>query len=299
MAACFMSGQSSHITVSPKKARGFYKRLKSSTLIVPLSDKPTHEDSALVQAVTLYWKASAYKFISETELVQIIKSKSKPANYVYLVEETYQRFKHKRMDWAQTKCYISSEPDGAEMASTPFLEFKLPVKTRNNEVSYPDYSYLYPLIVKHFNRETELMSDEENYKKIKRRTLIKADFKRELKEYSSKMMFTTENDFENYAMNLPDDMKKASLYSSFTRYISKKTGMDTSHIRIVDEEKILNAVVRNDPNALVYTGFTVYNAQDAKLLRRIDVSSRKRKQHAVMTTGISGILLAAAILIFF
>jgi hypothetical protein len=285
--------------MSSKRAAGFYNRIKKSMLIVPLNDKRTHEDSALIHAVRTYWKACPYKFITETELVQIINQKPKPANYIYLVEETYQRFKCKRMDWAQTKCYISSEPDGVEMASAPFMEFKLPVKTRNNEVSYPDYSYLYPLIVKHFDHEMELMGDEENYQKIKRRTLIKAGFKKELHHYSSKIMLTTENDFENYAMNLPDAMKKASLEASFIRYISRKTGMDTSRIKIVAEEEILAAVKTEDRDALIYTGFTVYNARDAKLLRRIDVSSKKRKQHAVATTGISGILLAAAFLIFF
>jgi hypothetical protein len=294
-----MQAQSSRITISPKRAPGFYNRIKNSLLIVPLNDTRTREDSALIRAVRTYWKACPYKFITETELVQIIKSKSRPTNYVYFVEETYQRFKHKRMDWAQTKCYISSEPDGVETISSPFMEFRLPVKTRNNEVLYPDYSYLYALIVRHFNQEVELMNDGANYKNIKRRALIKADFKKELRAYSTKTMLTTENDFENYAMNLPDRMKKSSLHASFIRYISKKTGMDTSRIKIVPEEDILLAVKSNDPNTLVYTGFTVYNTQDGKLLRRIDVSSGKRKQHAVMTTGISGVFLAAAFLIFF
>jgi hypothetical protein len=76
-------------------------------------------------------------------------------------------------------------------------------------------------------------------------------------------------------------------------------GMDTSRIKIASKEKILSAVKSSDPNTLVYTGFTVYNAQDGKLLRRIDVSSRKRKQHAAMTMGISGVFLAAVFLIFF
>jgi len=291
--------QTSRLTINLSRAPGFYNKIIASTLIVPLKNQPNHQDSALMEAVSKYWKLGPFKFITEREFDVIRQNKIKLPNTFYLYNETYLRLKSSRMDWAYTKYFFTTELYGVELMDAPYIEFKLPVKTVKNEVSSLDYSFIFGLVIKQLDYDIQLMGDKEKYSKIERKSLITNNFKKELKEYSKKNMLVSKSDLENYMMNLPDKIKNESQKQNFLNYISSQTRIDTSQIKFVEEKDITNAIYSEDKNSLIYTGFTVYNASDGKMLRRIDVSSKERKKHAVYTGGLSIFIVAASLMFFF
>lgn len=265
---------------------------------MPLNDKQTAEDSALAGAVKTYWKASPVKFIPFSDFHALRVSKNKPPNYIYLIEETYIRFKRSRKDWAHVKYYLSPLPGGVEVMDAPYIEFRLPVETRKKELIYPDYSFLFALMMKQLSYDVALIGRPEEYEKITRKDLVKASFRKELKEHAAKPLLTSESDFENFLMNVADEKKTSARIPQFKAWVSGKTRIDSSRIRIAPDGEIMEAVQKNR-DVLIYTGFTIYSAKDGRLLRRIDASSGKRKMHAVGTLTISAALLAVAAYIFF
>ena len=290
--------QTSRLTIPSNKVPGFYTRVTISTLIVPLKDRPDHEDTALIDAVNKYWKICPVKFVNFAEFNSYRKSKAKIPACIYLLKETYERLKYNRKDWAYTKFYLTPEPGGVEILDAPYIEFKVPIKSRNKDISMIDNSFIYGLILKQMNYDVMLMNDKEKYSKIKRSVLISDDFKNGLKEYASKNLLVSRYDLENYMMNMPDENKTEKCEPEFLNYIAAKTKIDISRIKFVPEEEIKKAVLENDTSALIYTGFTIYNASDGKMLRRIDVSSSKRKVHSAFTFSLSAFMVAASAFLF-
>lgn len=271
----------------------------NSALLIPIKDRNNEEERALIAAVRKYWTHTPFKFITQEEFDVMRKTKVKNPNRVYLIKETYERLKYSRKDWAYTKYYLTTELGGIEVLDAPYIEFKLPVKTENKEVKNPDYGFLYGLMMKQLNYDINLMADKKNYSSIKRETLIKANFKRDLKKYAGKEILVSQTDLDNYMMNLPDGKKNAKQKEKFLKYISKKTKTEVSKIKFVPEDEIKKAVSYSKSDALVYTGFTVYDTEDGKMLRRIDPHTGKRKVNAVFTVFLSLVIIAVAALFLF
>ncbi|MDX2171886.1 MAG: hypothetical protein SFY56_02125 [Bacteroidota bacterium] len=292
-------GQNSRLTNSIRKGEKLYKIIQSSALLIPIKDWNSPEDRALMTAVRRYWKQTPYQFISQDEMNEIRKSKISKPNRIYLIKETYERLKKKRKDWAYTKYYITEELGGVEVFDSPYIEFKLPVKTENREVVDLNYEFIYGLMIKQLNYDISLMSNKNEYKSITKKSLSKANFKNNLKSYANKMLLVSQSDLENYMMNLSDSKKTEKQKDKFIRYISKKTKLDKSNIKFVTEEDIKIAVSIRDPNSIVYTGFTLYNTEDGKMLRRIDASAGKRKVNTFITLLIASIVAGTTAAIVF
>ncbi len=209
------TSQTSRLTIPSNKVPGFYMRVKISTLIVPIKDRTDHEDTAMIEAVNKYWKIGPVKFVNVAELNEHRKSKTRIPGCVYLLKETYERLKHSRKDWAYTKFYLTTEPGGVEILDAPYIEFKVPVKSRNKDISMIDNSFIFGLIVKQMNYDVLLMNEKEKYYKIKRGSLITADFKNDLKPYASKNLLVSKCDLQNYIMNMPDEKKTEKCESEF------------------------------------------------------------------------------------
>lgn len=283
-------GQNSRLTNSIKKSEKLHKVIQSSALLIPIKDWNNDEDKALMAAVRRYWKQTPYQFISQDEMNEIRKSKISKPNRIYLIKETYERLKKKRKDWAYTKYYIAEELVGVEVFDSPYIEFKLPVKTENREVIDLNYGFIYGLMIKQLNYDISLMTKTNEYKLITKKSLSKANFKNELRSFANKTLLVSQSDLENYMMNLSDSKKTEKQKDKFIRYISKKTKLNSSNIKFVTEEDIKIAVTIRDSNSMIYTGFTVYNTEDGKMLRRIDPSKGKRRINALITLFVATIV---------
>lgn len=296
--ACALVSQTSRLTINLGKSKKFYERVKNSALLIPVSDRDSEEGKALIAAVRKYWTHTPFKFISQEEFNEIRDKKQKNPHRIYLIRETYERLKYSRKDWAYTKYFLTTEWGGVEVLDAPFVEFKLPVKSENRQVKNPDYSFIYGLMIKQLNYDLELMNETNNYSQIKRETLIKASFKKELQGYKEKELLVSQTDLDNYVMNLPDSKKSEAQKERFIKYVAKKTKLDATHIKFVNEQEIKNAVAFNDSKKMVYTGFTLYNAEDGKMLRRIDAHSKNRKVNGVITVFLAVVIIAIGLFFF-
>lgn len=298
MLSFVMVSQTSRLTINLGKSAKFYERVKNSALLIPLVDKNGEEEKALVAAVRRYWTHTPYKFISKEEFNEIREKKIKNPHRIYLIKETYERLKYSRKDWAYTKYFLTTEWGGVEVLDAPFIEFKLPVKTENKQVKNPDYAFIYGLMVKQLNYDLELMAKTKEYSVIKRETLIKANFKKELKGYSDKELLVSQADLDNYMMNLPDSKKDSLQKAKLVKYISRKTKLNPAQIKFAGEQQIKNAIALNDSKKMVYTGYTIYNAEDGKMLRRIDAHTKNRKVNGVITVFLTLLIIAIGLFFF-
>lgn len=289
-----VKAQNSRLTISGKRSEKFYNLIKSSVLLVPIKSRDSLEEKALIAAVRRYWKQTPYQFISYTEWDKIRRDNIKPENRIFLIKETYVRLKKRRKDWAYTKYYITGELGGTEILDAPYIEFKLPVKTKDRELENMDCGFIYGLMIKQMDYDVVTMANKSSYLAITKKSLIKATFKNDLKNFSDKTLLVTQPDLENYMMNLRDSKKSEKQKEKFFRYISKKTKLQVDKIKFVTEQELSLAVSAKNNNCMIYTGFTIYNAKDGKMLRRIDPSSGKRKTNAFITVLLSVVVVGAA-----
>ncbi len=289
--------QSSKLSLRFEQVSNFYAEISQATLIIPISDAKDPEEKALLDAVKKYWTICPYKTISRKvfDEMQIKHTAVSPKTF-YLVKETYERLKPRKKDWAYTKYYISQQPIWIEEQDVPFIEFKLPLKTVNKIPAEVPVGYLFGLMMKHFNGEVLLMKNEETYfNSFSRKKLLKVNFKHSLKPYANKTLLISKNELENYMINLPDDEKDLAWQQArFIRSIAKKTKINPANIKTASEDEIKTAVAKADANTLIYTGYSIYNAQDAVMLRRIDPHRGARPGYWILALSISAVVVIGA-----
>lgn len=287
--------QNSRFTISDKEADDFFSDISTFSLIVPLKFDSEKENNALKEAVKKYWKHTPYKFVTKKEF-EGIQQKEPEKNKLYLVKETYERLKYRRKDWAYSKFYLSRENGGVEVLNSPYIEFKVPIKSEDRWTKQVDGSFIYGLMMKQMNFDVGLMFNMSNYKPIQRKSLIKDKFtSQRLKPYSNRVLLVSKSDFQNYAMNLRDSKKTVHQEEKFLKYISKKTALPLDKIKYETEDNISKAVSSSDKSKLVYTGFSIYNPENGELLRRIDPNSGKRKRKAFVTVLLTGVLVGTGL----
>ena len=293
----FLWAQSSKFTLKQNQVNNFYQEISKATLVIPITDAKDPEEKALLDAIKNYWTVCPYKTISRKAFDEL-QAKHEPVSpkIFYLVKETYERLKQRKKDWAYTKYYISKQGLWLEEQDEPFIEFKLPLKTVNHVPTELSVGYLFNLMIKHFNREVQSMKNEEAYtNSISRKKLLKVNFKHSLKTYANKTLLISKNELENYMINLPDDKKELEKQlKRFTKSISKKTKIKPANIKMVTEADIKLAIAKADANTLIYTGYSIYNTQDATMLRRIDPNKGSRPFHWVLAISIAAAVVVVA-----
>gem|GEM_PF-6819979 len=289
--------QSSKINLRFDQTEEFYREISQATLIIPITDLKDPEEKALVDAVKKYWTICAYKTMNRKDF-DALQAKHDPPNpnVFYLIKETYERLKPRKKDWAYTKYYITKQNHWVEEQDVPFIEFKLPLKTVNRVPTEVPVGYLFGLMIKHLNAELLLMKDQEAYfNSPSRKKLLKVNFKHTLKPYANKTLLVSKNELENYMINLPDDEKDIAWQQErFLRSIHKKTKINPANIKMASEADIKNAIAKADANTMIYTGYSIYNAQDAVMLRRIDPNKGARPGYWILAITISVTVIVVA-----
>lgn len=129
-----------------------------------------------------------------------------------------------------------------------------------------------------------------------RKKLLKVNFKHSLKPYANKALLISKNELENYMINLPDDRKDIERQQTkFIKSITKKTKIKAANIKMASETEIKTAISKADANTLIYTGYTIYNTQDAAMLRRIDPNRGARPFHWILAITIVAGVIAASV----
>ncbi len=291
------SAQSSRLSVKKRKSHGFAMQISQSTLVVAVKDKQDAEGKAMAEAVKKYWKISKYELVAEKDLEATFAANVKAQKEcMYLVRESYHRRKARKKDWSFTKYYLSVNPSFAEVWGDPYLQFKLPVKATDKENPEPlNSAFLYGLMMRHLNREVLYMQDPAKYGKVSRRRLYKATFEGSLKAYADRDLLVSKKELDNFMINLPEEKKTKVQEEKFFKYLAKKLKIKPERIKLVTDEQVKKAVEMQDKKALVYTGFTVFKADDAAMLRRIDPHRSNRIAFNITFT-ISLIVAVAAAL---
>ena len=283
-----IQAQSSKLTLRASKAQDFYNEVAQATLVIPITDKKDPEEKALLDAVKKYWTICPYKIMSNKIFSEMQKNHSEtPPKTFYLLKETYERRKHKKKDWAYTKYYIAKQNVWVEEHDEPYIEFKLPLKTTDREPGELPCGYLFGLMIKQLNAELLLMKDKEAYSNsFSSKKLMKINFKHSLKAYAGKTLLVSANELENYMINLRDDDKDiVRQQKKLIKFLARKTKLPRSQIKMTSPDEIKTAIEKADTSTLIYTGFSVYNTQDAHLLRRIDPNRDAKPLHWVVAVG--------------
>jgi hypothetical protein len=286
--------------IKPSEVQGFYNEVKQATLVIPITDKKDPEEKALLDAVKKYWTVCPYKIISRKVFNEMQNNHSEtPPKTFYLLKETYERLKRRKKDWAYSKYYITKQNVWVEEHDEPYMEFKLPLKTLNRTPVELPCGYLFGLMIKHLNAELLLMKDPVAYENsFSRKKLVKANFKHSLKAYAGKTLLVSANELEDYMINLPEDDKDLNRQQNkLIKFIARKTKIKRANIKMTSPDEIKTAIEKADANTLIYTGFSVYNAQDAKMLRRIDPNRGFKPGQWVLAIGISAAVIAAALVL--
>ena len=286
--------------IKPSEVQGFYNVVKQATLVIPITDKKDPEEKALLDAVKKYWTVCPYKIISRKVFNEMQNNHSEtPPKTFYLLKETYERLKRRKKDWAYSKYYITKQNVWVEEHDEPYMEFKLPLKTLNRTPVELPCGYLFGLMIKHLNAELLLMKDPVAYENsFSRKKLVKANFKHSLKAYAGKTLLVSANELEDYMINLPEDDKDLNRQQNkLIKFIARKTKIKRANIKMTSPDEIKTAIEKADANTLIYTGFSVYNAQDAKMLRRIDPNRGFKPGQWVLAIGISAAVIAAALVL--
>ena len=140
------------------------------------------------------------------------------------------------------------------------------------------------------------MKDPEAYaNSFGRKKLLKANFKHSLKPYAAKQLLVSKNELENYMINLPDDRKNTDEQQArLLKFIAKRTKLNPANIKMASETEIKTAIGKADANTLIYTGYSIYNAQDGAILRRIDPNKGARPFYWVLTITVSAAVIVVA-----
>jgi hypothetical protein len=286
--------QSSRLSVKKLKTRRFAEQITESVLIVPVHNEKDPEEKALMEAVKKYWKVSRFEFIADKDLEATYEANIRgEKNSMYLIRESYNRRKTKKKDWSFTKYYISVNPSFVEVWGDPYLQFKLPVKAVNKINPEPaKCEFLYGMMMKHLNREVLYMKDPDKYGKVSRRRLYKATFEGSLEPYANRDLLVSRKELDNFMMNLPERRKTPDQEAKFISYLVKRLKMNPEKIRLVSDDYIKKAISSEDKKVLIYTGFSVYRAEDAAMLRRID--PHRSNRIAFNNTFTIGLLVAIA-----
>jgi hypothetical protein len=296
----FIHAQSSKLMIKPSEVQGFYNEVAQATLVIPITDKKDPEEKALLDAVKKYWTICPYKTINRKVFNEMQNNHSEtPSKTFYLLKETYERLKRRKKDWAYSKYYITKQNVWIEEHDEPYVEFKLPVKTQNYTPVELPCGYLFGLMIKNLNAELLLMKDPVAYENsFSRKKLVKVNFKHSLKAYAGKTLLVTADELENYMINLPEDDKDINgLQNKLIKFIARKTKLKRSNIKVASRDEVKTAIEKADANMLIYTGFSVYNAQDAKMLRRIDPNRGFKPGQWVLAIGLSAAVIATALVL--
>jgi hypothetical protein len=296
----FIHAQSSKLTIKPSEVQGFYNEVAQATLVIPITDKKDPEEKALLDAVKKYWTVCPYKTISRKVFNEMQNNHSEtPPKTFYLLKETYERLKRRKKDWAYSKYYITKQNLWVEEHDEPYVEFKLPLKTQNHTPVELPCGYLFGLMIKNLNAELLLMKTPTAYENsFSRKRLLKVNFRHSLKAYAGKTLLVSANELEDYMINLPEDDKDIHRQQSkFIRFIARKTKIKRSNIKVASPDEIKTAIEKADASTLIYTGFSVYNAQDGRILRRIDPNRGFKPGQWVLAIGISAAVIATALVL--
>ena len=292
--------QSSKLSLRFDQAEAFYQEISQATLVIPITDLKDPEEKALIDAVKKYWTVCVYKTVNRNLFdEQQAKHEPVPPKTFYLVKESYERLKHNKKDWAYTKYYISKQPIWVEEQNEPFIEFKLPLKTIHQVPNEVPVAYLFDLMIKHLNKEVLLMKNPEAYFNApSRKKLMKVNFKHTLKPYANKTLLVSKNELEHYMINLPDDEKDIEWQQEhFIKSIYKKTKINPANIKMVSDADIKAAIAKGDANTMIYTGYSIYNTQDATMLRRIDPNKGARPGYWVLAITLSAAVIFTALVL--
>lgn len=294
-----LNGQSSRLSVKRSLAKRFAKQVTESVLIVPVGSETDPEEKALMDAIKKYWKVSKFEFVPGNDFESIYKANFQAnKTCMYLVRESYDRKKTRKKDWSFTKYYISVNPTFIESWDDPSIQFKLPVKAVNRANPEPvNCSYVYGLMMKHMNREVLCLLDPAKYGRVSRRSLYKATFKGDLKTYADREMLVSKKELDNFMMNLREEDKSKIQEIKFMRYLAKKTKIAPLKIKFVGDDVIKKAVSSEDKRVLIYTGFSIFRAEDAAMLRRIDPHRSHRITSNIVFTFSFICALALALLL--
>ena len=290
------TAQSSKITLNANQVSTFYQEISQATLVIPVTDLKDPEEKTLIDAVKKHWTICAYKTISRKAFDELhLKDEPASPKTYYLIKETYERLKRRKKDWAYTKYYITKEKHWVEEQNQPFIEFKLPLKTINRIPVEVPVGYLFDLMIKHLNGEVHLMKNPDAYAaSFSRKKLLKVNFKHSLKPYAGKTLLISKNELENFMINLPDAWKDGEQQDRFMVSIYKKTKINPANIKMATEAEIKTAVTKEDSNTLIYTGYSIYNAQDAKMIRRIDPNKGAKPGHWILVVTLSAAVIFTA-----
>ncbi|MHB8260602.1 MAG: hypothetical protein ACYDCN_05500 [Bacteroidia bacterium] len=300
LSSVFLSAQSSKFCLKASQAQAFYADVAQSTLVIPISDKKDPEEKALLDAVKKYWTICPYKIISSKVFIEMQKNRSEtPPKTFYLVKETYERLHKRQKDWAYSKYYITRQNLWVEEQDDPYIEFKLPIKTNNQKPTELPCGYLFGLMIKHLNAELLLMKYPEAYENsFSRKKLLRVNFKHSLKPYANNTLLISENELEDYMIYLPDEDKdRVQQQNKLIKFIARKTKIKRSNIKMATGNEIKTAIEKADANTLVYVGFTVYDAKDARILRRIDPNQAAKPFHWMLVIGISAAVVATTLIL--
>jgi hypothetical protein len=270
--SCGLYSQSARLSMKKSKFRRFAEMITESVLIVPVTNEKDPEEKALMDAVKKYWKVSKFEFVDNKDLEATYEANIRAEkNCMYLIRESYNRRKTKKKDWSFTKYFISVNPSFVEVWGDPYLQFKLPVKTTNRINPEPaKCEFLYGMMMKHLNREVLYMKDPDKYGRVSRRRLYKATFEGSLEPYANRDLLVSRKELDNFMMNLPERRKTPDQEAKFIHYLVKRMKINPERIKLVSDDYIKKAIASEDKKVLIYTGFSVFRAEDAAMLRRID-----------------------------
>lgn len=264
--------QSYRLSVKRGKAQRFARQIVESVLVVPIGDEKDPEEKALMDAVKKYWKVSKFEFVAGKDFEKVYEANTKDQkNCMYLVSESYDRRKTRKKDWSFTKYYISVNPSFVELWGDPLIQFKIPVKATDKENAEPvKADYFYGMMMKHMNREVLYMQDPDKYGKVSKHSLYKSTFKGKLAPYADRDVLVSRKELDNFMMNLPEYKKTPAQEEKFKDYLVKKLKVDRTKIRFVSDDEVKKAVASENKKVLIYTGFSLFRAEDMGMLRRID-----------------------------
>ena len=292
------AGQSSRLAMKRGKMRRFAQQITESVLVIPIVDEKDPEEKALMAAVKKYWKVSKFEFVPDKDFEAIFTANLKEQkNCMYMVRESYDRRKTRKKDWSFTKYYISMNPSFVEVWGDPYLQYKLPVKAIDKREAKPlNCDFIYGLMMKHLNREVLYMQDRSKYGRVSKSSLYKATFKGDLEPYADRDLLVSRKELENFMMNLREENKTKEQEAKFIQYLAKRLKVKPEKVKLVADDYIKKAVESEDKRVLVYSGFSVFKAEDASMLRRIDPHRSNRIAFNITFT-ISLLVAIAAFLV--
>lgn len=255
------------VYIKPKHIIQFATETKEATLYIVIDNEKNNDDAAVIDAAKNYWKQGNVKYLSTLQFTEKLKSKNFDIKDFYL----FQNFKTNY----QTR-YFLYQANGYYLTNKPY-ELLYSAKPKN----YPVYLFFsannlsdskgdinkgyYSLMIKNFNYDISYCRNADNFKtKPKYKRVKGLAFLKEMSAFSKKTFLLVKEQIPKKEKNVKKSKKdtKESVLKNTSLDIKENVLGTEVKSYVVFPEDVEFAIKKGDKDVLLYSGGTVYSAED-------------------------------------